>query len=157
MTRHTVPLCAPSQTGAAAERGATLLVVLVMLVVITLFAVSAINISNVNMKIVGNMQHRLMAEAAAQSAIETALNSATYYYNPSAPITVTAPSGMNVTVGNRVCLGADAASGYSAAQQIVPEDTYWNVPVTVTDTLTGAATVMNQGVTMRMLAGNCPL
>ena len=140
-----------------AERGATLLVVLVMLVMITLFAVSAINISNVNMKIVGNMQHRLTAEAVAQTAIETALNSATYYYNPSAAIAVTAPTGMTVTVGSRVCLGADAASGYSAAQPIVPEDTYWNVPVTVTDTLTGATTVMNQGVTMRMLAGNCPL
>lgn len=157
MTHTRLPSRQPCRPRSAPERGATLLVVLVMLVIITLFAVSAINISNVNMKIVGNMQHRLMAEAVAQTAIETALNSATYYYNPSAAITVTAPTGMTVTVGNRVCLGADAASGYSAAQQIVPEDTYWNIPVTVTDTLTGATTVMNQGVTMRMLAGNCPL
>jgi len=52
--------------------------------------------------------------------------------------------------------GADAATGYSAAQQIVPEDTYWHVQVTVVDSLTGAQTVMHQGVKMRMLANNCP-
>jgi Tfp pilus assembly protein PilX len=137
----------------APQRGATLLVVLVMLVVLTLFAISAINISNVNMRIVGNMQNRTTAEAMAQTAIEQVLNSGDYFYNRASAVTGLASG---VTVAPRVCMGADAATGYSAAQPIVPEDTYWNVQVSVADTLTGASTVMHQGVRMRMLSGNCP-
>ena len=38
------------------QRGATLLVTLIMLVVLTLFAVTAFNLSSVNLKIVGNFQ-----------------------------------------------------------------------------------------------------
>jgi Tfp pilus assembly protein PilX len=140
----------------ASQRGATLLVVLIMLVVLTLFVVSAINISSVNMRIVGNMQHRTAAEALAQTAIEHTLNDATYFYTPGSVVPVPEPAGMDATVAPRVCLGADAATGYSAAQQIVPEDTYWHVQVTVVDSVTSAQTVMHQGVKMRMLANNCP-
>jgi Tfp pilus assembly protein PilX len=136
-----------------AERGATLLVVLIMLVVLTLFAISAINISNVNMRIVGNMQQRTAAEAMAQTGVEQVLNSGAYFYAPSSAV---AGLAAGVTVAPRICLGADAATGYSAAQPIVPEDTYWNVQVSVADAITGAQTVMHQGVRMRMLAGNCP-
>jgi Tfp pilus assembly protein PilX len=135
------------------QGGATLLVVLIMLVVLTLFALAAINISNVNMRIVGNMQNRTTAEATAQHAVEQVLSTGNYFYNPASAVSGLATG---VTVANRICMGADAATGYSAAQAIVPEDTYWNVQVTVNDTLTGASTVMHQGVRMRMLAGNCP-
>jgi len=145
-----------ARTASLPERGATLLIVLIMLVVLTLFVVSAINIANVNMKIVGNMQHRTAAEALAQTAIEYTLNNGNYFYSRNMAVTVPVPSDMSATVAPRVCLGADAATGYSAAQQIVPEDTYWNVQVTVSDDLTGAQTVMHQGVRMRMLANNCP-
>lgn len=139
--------------GAPRQRGATLLVVLIMLVVLTLFAISAINISNVNLRIVGNMQQRTTAEATAQTAVEQVLSNGTYFYNRTSSVTGL-PS--DTSVANRVCLHADAATGYSAAQPIVPEDTYWNVQVTVDDTVTGSKTVMHQGVKMRMLAGNCP-
>ena len=140
------------------QRGATLVVVLIMLVVLTLFAVSAINIANVNSKVVGNMQQRIVAESLAQTAIETALNSIGNfgYTGRTATVTVTPPTGMTVTIGDRVCQITEAASGYSAAVALVPEDTYWDIPVTVDDSLTGAKTVMHQGVKIRMLAGNCP-
>lgn len=52
------------------QTGATLLVALVMLVVLTLFAITAINFTNVNTKIVGNQQFKKEAETAAQQAIE---------------------------------------------------------------------------------------
>ena len=138
------------------ERGATLLISLIMLVLLTLFVVSAINISNTNMKIVGNVASRKSAENTAQLAIEQVLNSMTAFSSPSAAVTVTAPTGMTATVGNRVCLRADAASGYSAAVALAPEDTYRDVPVTVTDSIAGTKTVMHQGVKIRMLAGKCP-
>lgn len=52
------------------QQGATLFVALIMLVVLTLFAVTAINLSNTNLRIAGNMQAIAEAEAAAQQAIE---------------------------------------------------------------------------------------
>ena len=140
------------------QRGTTLVVVLIMLVVLTLFAVSAINIANVNSKVVGNMQQRIVAESLAQTALETVLNSINNFglTGRSTAVTVTAPTGMTVTVGNRACLSVEAATGYSAAVTLVPEDTIWDMRVTVNDSLTGATTVMHQGVKIRMLAGNCP-
>ena len=145
-------------TGIKQQRGSTLLVALIMLVLLTLIAVSAINIANVNSKVVGTMQQRIVAESLAQTAIETALNRIGNFgfTGRTATVTVTAPTGMTVTVGDRVCQIAEAASGYSAAVALVPEDTYWDIPVTVNDSLTGATTVMHQGVKIRMLAGNCP-
>ena len=104
------------------------------------------------------MQQRVTAEALAQTAIETVLNSVSNfgYTGRSTSVSVTAPTGMSVSVGTRVCLDAQAASGYSAAVALVPEDTFWDVPVSVTDSITGSATAMHQGVKVRMLAGNCP-
>lgn len=138
------------------QRGATLLIAMIMLVLLTLFVVSAINISNTNMKIVGNMAARKSSENTAQLAIEQILNSMTAFNSPTSTVTVSAPTGVTVTVGNRVCLRADVAAGTSAAVALAPEDTYWDIPVTVTDSIAGTKTVMHQGVKIRMLAGNCP-
>lgn len=52
------------------QRGATLLIALVMLVVLTLFALAAINSTNINTRIAGNTQFKKEAESAAQQAIE---------------------------------------------------------------------------------------
>jgi len=142
---------------AGREQGATLVVVLIMLVVLTLFAVAVINLSNLNAKAVGNMQQRKNAEIVAQGAIEQVLNSSAPFYTPTAAVAVTVPSGMAVTVSNRVCTGSAAATGYSLAQQLVPEDDYWDFQVTATDNVTGASAVVHQGIKIRMLAGNCPL
>jgi Tfp pilus assembly protein PilX len=142
---------------ACRQQGATLVVVLVMLAVLTLFAVAVINLSSLNAKAVGNMQQRRNAEIIAQGAIEQVLSTSANFYTPNGAITITAPSGMTVAVSNRVCLGATPATGYSLAQQLVPEDDYWDFQVTVTDNITGANTVVHQGAKIRMLANNCPL
>lgn len=57
------------------QQGATLFIALIMLVVLTLFAVTAINLSNTNLRIAGNMQARAEVEAAAQQAIEQVISS----------------------------------------------------------------------------------
>jgi len=64
------------------QRGATLVVALIMLVLLTLFAVSAMNTSIVNLKVVGNMQSRSEALAAAQQAIETVLSTTQFVSDP---------------------------------------------------------------------------
>jgi Tfp pilus assembly protein PilX len=147
----------PAPRAARAQHGATLVVVLIMLVVLTLFAVAVINLSNLNAKAVGNMQQRKNAEIVAQSAIEQVLSSSAPFYTPTSVPAITAPSGMTVNVSNRVCTGSAAATGYSLAQQLVPEDDFWDFQVSVSDNVTGANAVVHQGIKIRMLAGNCPL
>jgi len=64
------------------QRGATLVVALIMLVLLTLFAVSAMNTSIVNLKVVGNMQSRSEALAAAQASIEQVLSTTQFIADP---------------------------------------------------------------------------
>ena len=139
-----------------AERGATLVVVLIMLVILTLFAISAVNLTSANLKVIGNMQARKAADAAAQYALEQTLSSMSGFTSYATPLTVTAPNGIAATVQPRTCLYATAATGYSAIQPIVPEDTNWEIRVDVTDAATGATARTFQGAKIRMLAGGCP-
>lgn len=57
-----------------AESGATLLVSMIFLVVLTLMVVSAVKVTNVNTKLVGNMQTEKEANAAALQAIEATIS-----------------------------------------------------------------------------------
>lgn len=57
------------------ERGAALLVALIMLTLMTLMAIASLNIGRINMVIVGNMQNRSQAVAAANAAIQEAISS----------------------------------------------------------------------------------
>lgn len=66
----------------SAQRGATLAVALVMLTLMTLLAVTAINMSTGNLKIVGNMQYQQEATSAAQAAVNQVLSRAAYLTQP---------------------------------------------------------------------------
>ena len=76
------------------QRGATLLVALIMLVLLTLFAVSALNTSTTNMKVIGNMQTRTEALNAAQWAIEK-VTSVDFTIDPPGPQPSTWPVDIN--------------------------------------------------------------
>lgn len=69
MKKNTFRPCAPRS-----QSGATLMIAMIFLVLLTLIVVSAIKSSNLNTKIVGNMQIQKEAEAAAQQAIETVIS-----------------------------------------------------------------------------------
>jgi len=56
------------------QRGATLLIAMIFLVLLMLIVASAIKVTNVNTKVVGNMQIQKESEAAAQQAIETVIS-----------------------------------------------------------------------------------
>ena len=138
-----------------AQRGATLVVVLIMLVILTLFGISAVNLSNSNLRVVGNLQARKQTEAIALQTAEQVMSSMSFFNVPT-PATTTTVDGYKRDISQRVCQFATAASGYSAIQPIVPEDTQWDYFVTVTDTVTNAKARVWQGTRIRMLAGNCP-
>ncbi|OIR03324.1 hypothetical protein GALL_145960 [mine drainage metagenome] len=67
------------------QRGATLLVALVMLVVLTLLVISAIRSSTTNLRIAGNMQTQSENTAAAQQAIEQVI-SGNFTSNPASSV-----------------------------------------------------------------------
>jgi len=138
------------------QRGATLIVTLIMLVMMTLFAIAAINLSGSNMRVVGNMQARTAAEAAALWAIEDTLSSLAWFSTSAGTVrTVVAPNGLSAQVQSRACKSATAREGNSQLYPIVPEDTVWEFKVEVTDPVTNAKAVMWQGTKIAMLAGNC--
>ena len=138
-----------------AQRGATLVVVLIMLVILTLFGISAVNLSNSNLRVIGNLQARKQTEAIALQTAEQVMSSMASFNVPT-PATSVTINGYKRDVSQRVCQFASAASGYSAIQPIVPEDTQWDFHVTVTDSFSNARVKVWQGTRIRMLAGNCP-
>jgi Tfp pilus assembly protein PilX len=147
------------------QRGATLLVTLIMLVVLTLFAVTAFNLSSVNLKIVGNFQSQKEADATAQQALAHIISAVGIFETPAVtnlciPGGTTPPCAanqQNVTIDRPTCNYTTAARGYTKVLgQLTPEDTNWDIRASFTDTVTNAKVAMVQGVAVRMLAGNCP-
>ena len=141
--------CAPR-----AQRGATLLVSLIMLLVITLFAVTGLNLSNVTLRIAGNAQEQRIVEASIQEAIEQVLSNSTLFATGGVAQTATI-NGHAVTVSPPVCDYSVTMSGYSETAETAPEATFWTFQVTAADPLFGTSMTINQGVRVPMLAGNC--
>jgi Tfp pilus assembly protein PilX len=136
--------------------GATLLVGLIMLVVLTLLALSSIRMSNTNLKVVGNMQVKNEAAAAAQQAIERMLSDVTNFYTPTAQTTTVdinndGTADYTVNISAPICLKLVAVDGYSVDfAESAPKDSYWDIKAVVTDTRTGAAATVHQGTKVRL-------
>lgn len=75
----------------ARQRGATLLVGLIMLVLLTLLATSSFHLGKSNLQIVGNMQSRGENVSSAKSALEETISSANFATTPTAAL----PGGSN--------------------------------------------------------------
>ena len=72
------------------QTGATLIVALMFLLMMTLFAVSSINMSTINLKIIGNMQATKALDATAKDLIEQLIGTAdTFVDNPTNTVTIT--------------------------------------------------------------------
>jgi len=139
------------------ERGATLVMGLVMLTVITLMVISAFTLSSTNLKSVGNMQFRNDAIAAANKAIEQVMASAF--------TTTTATQAINVdlnndgtvdyvvNVGIPVCIrasvgGAPVLSSESLVNMSTTGfwNTVWDIEATVTDVVSSASVQVHTAV-----------
>ncbi len=137
------------------QRGATLLISLIMLVVITMFAVAGINLSSVYLRIVGNAQIQRILESAVQEAIEQEITNPALFSVAAVAMTATI-NGVSVTVSAPACKYYTVAGGYTRTHQnIAPEFTYWDFNATATDGLSGAHVTIHQGVKMPLPAGNC--
>ena len=80
------------QSQPRAQRGATLLVGLIMLLLLTMLSLSAFNTSTVQLRVVGNSQARQESIAAANIALQKTLSTADFMVNPTTvantPVTV---------------------------------------------------------------------
>lgn len=140
---------------ASVQRGATLIIGLIMLVLITLIVVNAFTLSSSNLKSVGNMQVREEAIAAANRAVELVLSSAF----TDAPIA----QSINVDINNDgtndyvVAVAAPTCVRALVAASTAPSDTEmsssgstwntdWDIDASVTDAATGASVRVRQGV-----------
>lgn len=143
------------------QRGAALLVSLMMLIILTLLGLSAVNMSTINFKIVGNRQASMEASMRTQNAIEAVLSDVDNFINPTANPTVdgtvqTTAAVNGVAIGARRCYARQTAPGYSLTWGLAPQDTNWEVVASYADAATGANTTIRQGVKIRMTSGNCP-
>ncbi len=64
------------------QRGATLVVALILLVLLTLFGLSSMNTANTSLKVTGNMQAKTEALNAAQATIETVISTPQFIADP---------------------------------------------------------------------------
>lgn len=140
----------------ARQRGAVLIIALILLVAVMILGVGMSSMSRTNLKIVGNNQSEQMRQAVAQLAVEQVMNDIANFTSPTGAVNITNTNGMQVAVGNRTCVRSATATGYSAVAGLMPIDTIWGFTVTVTDPANMASTTMTQGTRIRMLSGNCP-
>ena len=184
------------------QRGATLIVSLIMLLLITLLAISSFTLGKSNLQIVGNMQQRQQALAAAQSAVATVISSIQFTQTPTNAIRnpcggTTPCADGNVTVDcngtNTACVDSngdgvtddnvavtvacdsiqpipvtaldysnpnDAGCLIGASQNFgvvgasnnnsMCSNTVWDVQASATDAVSGANSVVDQGVAVRV-------
>jgi Tfp pilus assembly protein PilX len=138
-------------------RGAALFIVLIMLAVLTLFVVAGVNLTSVNLKIVGNMQAQQAMEAVTNQALAEILSSPDYFTSPIARNL--SEEGTVVAVAAPVCTSTTPDPNTEATTKLgLPPDEYtnWDVRATATDNLTGASVAIHQGVAVRLPQGSCP-
>lgn len=154
------------------QRGATLIVGMIMLVVITVMVVSAFKLSTTNLKAVGNMQFHDQALAAAHTVIENELEAA-FYNNVGALVNATrtvdidnnGSADFRVTIAGLSCMRASQASASTSSSVTLPGmstvsnyNTIWDFYVTVTDLTagtTGVSVGVHQGVRVLLNQGQC--
>lgn len=142
----------------AKERGAVLIISLVVLMAFTIFVVTMINSSSSSFVVIGNQQTKKRLDAAAKEAIERSLNDQTRFTGAlagSATVQNWTINGYNVQVSIPYCYGAKNPPGYSSLSSVAPEDTHWRIVATARDPATGATSELTQGVKIRFGSGNC--
>lgn len=174
MKQHRIQACP------ARQRGATLIVGLIVLMLITAMVAAAYKFSTFNLKAVNNMQTRAEAVAAASSAIETMVGSWAFNTAPGAGEThsinidndnLNVPE-YTVVIAAPTCLraipvtappdaGSDSQSldnGMFVATGVAAAKVYqvlWDVDAVATDTRSGTRVRVHQGVSRTLTQAQC--
>lgn len=148
--------------GSRRQKGATLIIGLIMIVLITLIVVNAYTLSSSNLKSVGNMQMREEGIAAANQAIEQVISSpftsAPTAQSINVDIDKNGTTDYVVEVDAPECIRSATAAGAVRSQIGLPTgmtlgnfyNTDWDIKATVTDAASGASVVIRQGTRVRI-------
>lgn len=140
------------------QRGAALVICLIMLVLITTIVVNAFGLSGSNLKSVGNFQVREEVMAATNQAIEQVLSGAFTTAPASQTIDVdidkNGTTDYTVAVAAPTCIRALVAAAAGASDVELGAsmssgstwNTDWEIVATVTDAASGAVVKVHQGV-----------
>ncbi|WP_194723883.1 PilX N-terminal domain-containing pilus assembly protein [Noviherbaspirillum malthae] len=147
------------------QRGATLIVGLILLTLITLTVTAAFKLSHLNQKTVSNMQYRNEAIAAANKALEQVISSP-FTTSPAAEeinvdINHDNQPDYVVKIDRPTCIRALEIAGTGAAgsgssseleMPVVPPNytTTWDIAATVTDAKTGTSVSVRHGVQVQL-------
>jgi hypothetical protein len=146
----------------AAQRGATLIIGLIMIVLITLIVVNAFTLSSSNLKEVGNMQLRQEGVAAANQAVETVISAPFYdslgVQHVAVDIDKDGTTDYTVDIATPSCVAAKQVSVAAPSDVELPTamqsgsewNTDWDISATVTDAKSGASVVVREGVRVRL-------
>lgn len=142
------------------QRGATLVVGLIMLVLITLIVAGAFTLSSSNLKSVGNLQVREEGVAAANLAVEQVISSpftdAPVAQEINVDINKDGTNDYLVQVGAPTCIKAVIATAPGATEIGFSGgggstwNTEWDIDAKVTDAASGGSVRIRQGVRVRM-------
>lgn len=143
------------------QRGATLVVALIMLTLITLVVISAFTLSSSNLKAVGNMQARDEAIAAANQAIELVVSSsftdAPVAQEVNVDINKDGVNDYTVAIAPPKCIKATEVPNPDKCDEDLKElcaendwHTSWDLQATVGDPASGASVVIHQGVRVKL-------
>lgn len=164
------------------QKGAVLLVALIMLLLVTLLALSSFNVTQTNLKVVQNMESRGMAKYAANAAIEEAMSSARFLSSPNSVFDQSCEQAnrkcydfngdtrvdVAVTLDSPSCIivlpiknseldimnPADASCFIQNSPNSMCVNSVWEMRATARDVLTGAEVVVRQGVAVRATSNN---
>lgn len=140
------------------QRGATLVVGLIMLALLMILVTSAFTLSSSNLKAVGNMQFRNEALAAANMALEqvagSAFTTATAGETIDIDLNNDGTTDYVVTVTQPECIRATTAGDPILSSKSLPAsmsaasdwNTVWNIAASVTDPTTGASVRVQTGI-----------
>lgn len=157
------------------QRGATLVVALIMLVLLTLFAISAMNASNTSLKIASNTQTRAEITAAVQQEIDKVMSVA--FTEPAAftpgnkPVDINNDGAVdyNVNVTAPRCISATLVANADPLLESSPvtlkckisgawslcSRSRWDIGASATDPISGATVTIHQGVGILVRTTSC--
>lgn len=158
------------RTSFHAQRGATLVMGLILLAVLMLSATVAFLMSNSNLKSVGNMQSRSEAAASADAAVEKLISTDAIFLAPAVTAVPADVQGVTVSIAAPVCFKAAVVEVNSSAdttpniyqQGVTPTtgsgyvSTDWDIAATASNGATGAKVETHQGVRLIMPADPNP-
>lgn len=165
------------------QKGVVLVISLIMLLAVTLMVVTASNIVQTNLKVVGNMESRDQVRFAAVSAIEEAISSSRFADNPSSIFTTSCGASnqlcfdsnsdgvtdITVAVSTPACVSViprknvelDVYNFPDQATCFLPPGVYsmcaesvWEFSAVATDVVTGAEVTVRQGVSILTTLNN---